>query len=90
MMKQLNYTKKHTKLITITRQFSKFSWAYQIGNKFEQSKKLLLEMNNKFPNNASADHMYSSIHTYKTDDPHREQMIQKLSNSNITKEGLPS
>tara|TARA_E500000178_G_C16992149_1_gene741364 strand:- start:33 stop:1574 length:1542 start_codon:yes stop_codon:yes gene_type:complete len=62
--------------------------AYQIGNKFEQSKKLLLEMNNKFPNNASADHMYSSIHTYKTDDPHREQMIQKLSNSNITKEGL--
>jgi len=62
--------------------------AYQIGNKFEQSKKLLLEMNNKFPNNASADHMYSSIHTYKTDDPHREQMIQKLSNSSITKEGL--
>ena len=62
--------------------------AYQIGNKFEQSKKLLLEMNDKFPNNASADHMYSSIHTYETDDSHREQMIQKLSNSSITKEGL--
>ncbi len=62
--------------------------AYQIGNKFEQSKKLLLEMNAKFPNNASADHMYSSIHTYKENDEHRDAMISKLSNTNITKEGL--
>ena len=45
-------------------------------------------MNNKFPNNATADQMYSSIHTYKENDDHRNNMIQKLNNSNISKEGL--
>ena len=64
------------------------SGAYQIGNKFDQAKKLLLEMNDKFPNNAAADQMYSSIHTYKENDDHRNNMIQKLNNSNISKEGL--
>ena len=62
--------------------------AYQIGNKFEQAKKLLLEMNDQFPNNASADQMYSSIHTYKDNDNHRTNMIKKLNNSNMSKENL--
>ncbi len=62
--------------------------AYQIGNKFEQAKKLLLEMNDQFPNNASADQMYSSIHTYKENDDHRTNMIKKLNNSDLSKENL--
>ena len=37
----------------------------------------------KFPNNATADQMYSSIHTYKEDDDHRNNMIQKLNNKYI-------
>ena len=36
----------------------------------------------------AADQMYSSIHTYKENDDHRNNMIQKLNNSNISKEGL--
>ncbi len=62
--------------------------AYQIGNKFENAKKLLLEINRKFPNNTTADQMYSSIHTYKEKDDHLSSMINKLSNTKISSEGL--
>jgi len=62
--------------------------AYQIGNQFEQAKKLLREMNDKFPNNATADQMYSSIHTYQENDNHRNNMIQKLNNPDMSKENL--
>ena len=50
---------------------------YQIDAEFELSKKILREVHKKFPKNAKADLMYSSIHKYTEEDVHRDQMIKK-------------
>ena len=62
--------------------------AYQINAQFELSKKILKEINEKYPQNTKADHMYSSIHNYEEKDLHRDQMIQKLSSQNLSQENI--
>ena len=52
--------------------------AYQIDAEFENSKKILKEVNSNFPRNTKADFMYSSIHNYEKNDKHKNEMINKL------------
>ena len=62
--------------------------AYQIDAQFDSSKKILKEINDKYPQNTKADHMYSSIHNYEEKDLHRDQMNQKLSSKNLSQENI--
>ena len=52
--------------------------AYQIEGDFESSKNILKQAHVNFPNNTQADLLYSSIHNYQENDPHLEQLLNKL------------
>ena len=58
--------------------------AYQIDGNFESSKKILRQLHDNFPINTKADYMYSSIHVYELDDPHRKKMLRKLDNLSLS------
>jgi tetratricopeptide (TPR) repeat protein len=52
--------------------------AYQIEGDFESSKNILKQAHVNFPSNTQADLLYSSIHNYQENDPHLEQLLNKL------------
>ena len=56
--------------------------------KFAEAKKIILELNNKFPNNTKSYQLYSKIHKYEIDDPHQQIMLDKINNPNLDYEGL--
>lgn len=56
---------------------------YQAAGKFEQSKKIINELNIKFPNSTYADHLLSRIHFYEKEDEHQKRMIEKTYRKNI-------
>ena len=56
-----------------------------IGN-FSEAKKIISELNNKFPNNTKSYQLFSKIHKYKTGDPHQNFMMNKVKVQNLNKE----
>lgn len=58
--------------------------SYQMIGDFEQSKKILMNLQNEFPQNIVADKMYSAVHNYNDDSSHQKKMLEKLNNKNIS------
>ncbi len=46
--------------------------------KFVEAKKIILELNNKFPENTKSYQLYSKIHKYELEDPHQKLMLSKI------------
>ena len=46
--------------------------------KFIEAKKIILELNNKFPENTKSYQLYSKIHKYALEDPHQKLMLSKI------------
>jgi tetratricopeptide (TPR) repeat protein len=46
--------------------------------KFIEAKKIILELNNKFPENTKSFQLYSKIHNYTLEDPHQKIMLSKI------------
>ena len=57
------------------------------GN-FLEAKKIISELNNKFPNNIKSYQLLSKIHKYKIDDPHQQIMLNKIKDKNLNYEDL--
>ena len=55
--------------------------AYQIIGDFDKSKEMIKMIQEKFPNNTTADKMFSVIHEYKKNDAHQALMLKKLENN---------
>ena len=56
--------------------------------KFDEAKKIILELNNKFPNNTKSYQLFSKIHKYDVKDPHQQLMLDKINNPSLDYEGL--
>ena len=46
--------------------------------KFTEAKKIIFELNNKFPENIKSYQLYSKIHKYTLEDPHQKLMLSKI------------
>lgn len=60
--------------------------AYQIIGDFKNSEKIIRQIQEKFPNNTTADKMFSVIHEYKENDDHQALMIKKLKNNFLSQQ----
>ena len=56
--------------------------------KFSEAKEIILELNDKFPENTKSFQLYSKIHKYKSSDPHQKLMLEKINNPNLNYEDL--
>ena len=56
--------------------------------KFDEAKKIIAELNYKFPKNIKSYQLYSKIHKYRSKDPHQELMLDKINNQNLNDEDL--
>ena len=56
--------------------------------KFAKAKKIISELNNKFPENTKSYQLYSKIHKYNSKDPHQQIMLDKIKNPNLNYEDL--
>ena len=56
--------------------------------KFIEAKKVILELNNKFPENVKSYQLYSKIHKYALEDPHQKLMLNKINNPSLNNEDL--
>ena len=56
--------------------------------KFFEAKKIILELNEKFPENTKSHQLYSKIHKYAADDPHQRLMLSKVNSPNLNFEDL--
>ena len=56
--------------------------------KFCEAKKIIIELNNKFPKNTKSYQLYSKIHKYVVNDPHQQLMLSIINNPNLDYEGL--
>ena len=56
--------------------------------KFVEAKKIILELNKKFPENVKSYQLYSKIHKYTLEDTHQKLMLSKISNPSLNHEDL--
>ena len=56
--------------------------------KFNEAKKIILELNYKFPNNTKSYQLYSKIHKYELNDSHQQSMLKKINDPNLDNEDL--
>ena len=56
--------------------------------KFVEAKKIILELNNKFPDNTKSYQLYSKIHNYTLEDPHQKLMLSKINIPSLNYEDL--
>ena len=56
--------------------------------KFIEAKKIILELNNKFPENTKSYQLYSKIHNYTLEDPHQKLMLSKINIPSLNNEDL--
>ena len=54
--------------------------------KFLEAKKIISELNDKFPENTKSYQLYSKIHKYELNDPHQKSMLDKINNPNLNNE----
>ena len=62
--------------------------SYSANGDFAEAKKIIKELNTKFPNNTKSFQLYSKIHTYQADDSHQKIMLEKIKNKNLKDEDL--
>ena len=53
------------------------------NGKFEEAKKIIKELNNKFPNNNKSYQLFSKIHKYEIDDNHQQIMLDKIKDQSL-------
>ena len=56
--------------------------------KFPEAKKIISELNNKFPENTKSYQLYSKIHKYELNDQHQRSILKKINNPNLKNEDL--
>ena len=56
--------------------------------KFTEAKKIIFELNNKFPENIKSYQLYSKIHKYTLEDPHQKLMLSKINIPSLNDEDL--
>ena len=56
--------------------------------KFTEAKKIILELNKKFPENIKSYQLYSKIHKYTLEDPHQKLMLSKINIPSLNDEDL--
>ncbi len=56
--------------------------------KFIEAKKIIFELNNKFPENIKSYQLYSKIHKYTLEDPHQKLMLSKINIPSLDDEDL--
>ena len=56
--------------------------------KFPEAKKIIFELNDKFPENTKSYQLYSKIHKYELNDQHQKLMLDKINNTNLSYEDL--
>ena len=56
--------------------------------KFVEAKKIILELNKKFPESTKSYHLYSKIHKYALEDPHQKLMLNKIDTPGLNYEDL--
>ena len=56
--------------------------------KFDEAKKIILELNKKFPENTKSYQLYSKIHKYALEDPHQKLMLSKINIPSLNREDL--
>ena len=61
---------------------------YSSNGNFSEAKKIITELNNKFPNNTKSYQLFSKIHKYKIEDPHQKIMLDKIKDQNLNYEDL--
>lgn len=61
---------------------------YQVIGKFDESKKVLKDLSDRFPNNTLSDKLFSNFHKYELNDDHQNKMLEKLKNPNMNNENL--
>ena len=54
--------------------------------KFDEAKKIISELNKKFPKNIKSYQLYSKIHKYRAEDPHQKLMVDIINNQNLNDE----
>ena len=62
--------------------------SYSANGNFDEAKKIISELNTKFPNNTKSYQLYSKIHTYHDEDKHQKTMLEKIKNKNLNHEDL--
>jgi len=62
--------------------------SYSANGNFDDAKKIISELNTKFPNNSKSYQLYSKIHTYQIEDNHQKIMLDKIKNKNLNHEDL--
>ena len=61
---------------------------YQVIGKFDESKEVLKDLSDRFPNNTLSDKLFSNFHKYELNDDHQNKMLEKLKNPNMNNENL--
>ena len=56
---------------------------YSANGNFDDAKKIISELNTKFPNNTKSYQLYSKIHTYQNEDNHQKIMLEKIKNKSL-------
>ena len=62
--------------------------SYSANGNFDDAKKIISELNTKFPNNTKSYQLYSKIHSYQNEDNHQKIMLEKVKNKNLNHEDL--
>ena len=62
--------------------------SHSANGNFDEAKKIINELNTKFPNNTKSFQLYSKIHTYQHDDRHQKIMLEIIKNKNLNHEDL--
>lgn len=62
--------------------------SYSANGNFDDAKKIISELNTKFPNNTKSYQLYSKIHTYQNEDNHQKIMLEKIKNKSLNHEDL--
>ena len=61
---------------------------YSANGDFVNAKKIIKEINTKFPNNSKSFQLYSKIHTYEKEDDHQKIMLDRIKDQNLDNENL--
>ena len=61
---------------------------YSANGYFDDAKKIILELNKKFPSNTKSYQLYSKIHKYEIGDMHQKLMLEKIKKHNFDNENL--
>ena len=62
--------------------------SYSANSYFQEAKKIITELQQKFPNNTKSYQLYSKIHNYQDEDENQKIMLEKIKDQNLSHEDL--